>query len=131
MEHAEKVQHWLDMADSDSKTMEHLFQSGDYLWCLFLGHLVLEKTLKALFIQKTGNEPPRIHDLARLADECGLELPDEKYERLLYFTQFNIEARYPKYREEISKRCTKEFTAKIQSEMKETRAWLGQLIRKS
>ncbi|MEI6091420.1 MAG: hypothetical protein WCR42_13275 [bacterium] len=31
--------------------MEHLFESGDYSYSLFIGHLVLEKILKAHFVK--------------------------------------------------------------------------------
>ena len=39
----EIVQHWLDSAENNKKTMSHLLDSNDYSWALFLGHLVIEK----------------------------------------------------------------------------------------
>ena len=41
--------HWLDSADQNHITLEHLVDSKDYSWALFLGHLVIEKTLKAVY----------------------------------------------------------------------------------
>ena len=39
------VQHWLDSANRNYTTMQHLITSKDYSWALFMGHLVIE-TLK-------------------------------------------------------------------------------------
>jgi HEPN domain-containing protein len=43
----EHIKYWLNSADHDLDTAESLFSTGKYDWCLFLGHLVLEKGLKA------------------------------------------------------------------------------------
>lgn len=39
----EQIEYWIKTADHDLKTAEHLFDNGYYMWCLFIGHLVLEK----------------------------------------------------------------------------------------
>ena len=41
------IQFWKDSSDQNYLTMEHLVPSEDYNWSLFLGHLVIEKLLKA------------------------------------------------------------------------------------
>ncbi len=46
----EIVQYWLNSAETDLAAMETLFRSGHFVWALFLGHLVLEKTLKANYV---------------------------------------------------------------------------------
>lgn len=43
----EHITYWLERAAHDLETAESLFQSEKYDWCLFLAHLVLEKSLKA------------------------------------------------------------------------------------
>ena len=48
----EHIQYWIESADSDLDTAEALFASGKYDWCLFLGHLVLEKILKAHYVKR-------------------------------------------------------------------------------
>ncbi len=37
--------HWLEMSNKDFETMQHLYQSGDMHWSLFLGHLVFRKVI--------------------------------------------------------------------------------------
>jgi HEPN domain-containing protein len=51
----EHIDYWLKSAEHDLKTAQSLFKSGKYDWCLFIGHLVLEKTLKALFVNANEN----------------------------------------------------------------------------
>jgi len=55
----EHIKYWLDSAAHDLDVAESLFESGKYDWCLFIGHLVLEKVLKALLVYKTNNRHPR------------------------------------------------------------------------
>jgi HEPN domain-containing protein len=52
MDVQEHVDYWLESAKNDLGAAEQLFLSAKYDWCLFIGHLVLEKTLKAYFVYK-------------------------------------------------------------------------------
>lgn len=47
MTEEEKVQYWAAGSDIDFKAMNDLYNSGNYSWSLFVGHLVIEKILKA------------------------------------------------------------------------------------
>ncbi|MBN2520466.1 MAG: HEPN domain-containing protein [Bacteroidales bacterium] len=38
-------QHWIESSDKDYKTMVHLYESKDYSWSLFIGHIVIEKLI--------------------------------------------------------------------------------------
>jgi HEPN domain-containing protein len=49
----EVVEYWLELAEADWPVVDHLFASGDYNYALFLGHLYLEKLLKALVVKVT------------------------------------------------------------------------------
>jgi len=44
------VDYWLSQSDNDLPVAESLLEKGHYTWCLFIGHLVLEKLLKAFYI---------------------------------------------------------------------------------
>lgn len=49
--------YWISSSDKDFRTMQNLFESKDFHWALFLGHLVIEKLLKAKIVQQTKNMP--------------------------------------------------------------------------
>ncbi|MEW6203390.1 MAG: HEPN domain-containing protein [bacterium] len=104
--------------------MKHLYDSGDYHWCLFMLHLVIEKLLKAYYVKYVGRNFPRIHDLLRLSELCGLS-PDENQKTVLdRFTNFNIAARYPDFKDELYRLATKEFTSEQISAATELKKWL-------
>jgi len=97
---------------------------------LFLGHLVIEKLLKAIFIINTNENPPRIHDLLRLADMLELETTEGQKDTLDLITTFNMSARYPDYKQTFYKKCDCEFTSNNIKMIKELRVWLLSLIEK-
>lgn len=125
----ELIQFWLDSSDENYRSMLNMFQSGEYVWALFIGHLVIEKLLKAIYVKSAGSEIPRTHDLYKLAVLSGLELTDSRKDALQYITLFNIETRYEDYKRDFYKKCTKEFTAENIEKIKELREWLRQLIK--
>lgn len=63
MDKNELVQFWIKSSDEDAKAMEHLFRDGDYNWALFIGHLTVEKLLKAYYILTVDENVPFTHNL--------------------------------------------------------------------
>ena len=125
------VQYWLDSAEMDHQTMEHLFESKDYHWSLFVGHLVLEKLFKALYVKLHNDNPPRIHDLARLARRCDLTPEAEVLDKLDMISRFNISVRYPDYQREFYEICTESFTRSAIKSIEEIKSWLLNVIHES
>lgn len=71
------IDYWIEEAAEALKVAEHLFDKKDYSYSLFFGHLAVEKTLKAIYIQKKGEHGPQIHNLVRLAEQAGIPLTPE------------------------------------------------------
>ncbi len=125
MEVKEHIQYWLDSAEHDWDVAKNLYDSGKYDWCLFIGHLVLEKTLKALFVQDNNNQlPPKTHNLVKLVKRTGIMLSEEQIVFLDEVNDFNIETRYPQYKNELYKRCTKEFAENYYLKIEAMAEWL-------
>ena len=98
-------------------------------WCLFIGHLVLEKTLKALYVQANNNElPPKTHNLIKLARRCNHNITEEQEIFLDEVNDFNLEVRYPQYKNEFHKKCTKQFTENYYQKINEMMIWLRSQI---
>jgi HEPN domain-containing protein len=124
------INYWLDTANHDYQTMLNLYESKDYHWSLFMGHLVIEKLLKSIYVKNIDDNPPRIHDLLRLAERAGLEITEEQEDILDLITTFNINARYPDYKQSFYKKCNYEFTTANIEKIKELRTWLLLKIKK-
>ena len=55
MDKASLIAHWVKSSKIDFRAMEHLFKKKDYTWALFIGHLVIEKLLKAYYIRTAAS----------------------------------------------------------------------------
>lgn len=129
MTQEEHIKYWLDSAEHDLETLDVLYETGKYDWSLFIGHLVLEKLLKAIFVKNNDNKiPPKLHNLVRLAEESHLMIDNNKKIILDKINDFNIEVRYPDYKNEFYKTCTKEFAEEYLKEIKELYQWLKSQI---
>jgi len=124
----QKIEYWNKIAENDLPVMEHLFDSGDYSYSLYIGHLILEKIIKALFVKTKHETPPRIHDLVKLSSTAEIELDDEQIKFLLIVNTFNIEARYPEEKLNFYKICTKEFASENILKINEMYQWLKSLL---
>jgi HEPN domain-containing protein len=120
----EIIVYWVETAEQDYETMMHLYDSKDYHWSLFMGHLVLEKLLKAVYVSRKDIEVPRIHDLLRLSEKAGLDTNNEQKDHMDLITSFNIVARYPDYKQSFYQKCTKIFVDESLMAIKELRTWL-------
>lgn len=47
------IDHWIAGSDDDYNTMIAMYETHRYSWSLFLGHLMIEKLLKAYFVKVT------------------------------------------------------------------------------
>jgi len=129
MKQAEHIAYWLDSAAHDLESAETLFQHQRYDWCLFLGHLIIEKVLKAFFVRDNPSVPvPQIHNLTTLSNKTKLQFTPEQQKLLVQIGQFNIQARYPDYKFEFYKKCTPQFTQTYFAKIKELYQWLLQQV---
>ena len=120
--------HWIATSDKDYKTMIHLFEVKDYHWSLFIGHIVIERLLKAMVVKITGEHAPFTHDLRRLAKLSKIEFQSNQIGWLDTITTFNLNARYDSYKQAFYEKCTPEFTAEWISNIKELRSWIKQML---
>jgi len=130
MNHIELMNYWLESANNDYETMNILFSGGKYTWCLFVGHLVIEKLLKALYAKKNKSAPyaPKSHDLVFLSSKMQLELTEEQEELLNTITRFNIDGRYDDYKNNFYNLCNKEYTENSIAKINAVKNWLTNLI---
>ena len=122
------IDFWLDSSEKDFKTMMDLFRTKNNNWSLFMGHLVIEKLSKALFVKNQEDYPPLIHDLRRILEKAGVEIDEDKKIILDTVTRFNIKARYDDYKQNFYKLCTDNFTKEWVDKIKDTRLWIKSML---
>jgi HEPN domain-containing protein len=122
------VNHWIETSDDDFNTMLTLFGSKSYHWALFMGHIAIEKLLKAYYVRQNESHAPFTHNLYRLAELGGLEISEEYAEWLLKITTFNINARYDDYKKDFYNLCTFDFTKEWIEKIKKLQQWIKQIL---
>ncbi|OGU15752.1 MAG: hypothetical protein A2X61_02360 [Ignavibacteria bacterium GWB2_35_12] len=125
----EQIKHWITSANSDLESAEILLLSGKFLWSLFIGHLVIEKALKAHYVNLHNETPPKIYNLIRLSKLSNIELNEESSDFFDRLNMFHIEARYPEYKSDLEKICTKEFSEEMFKRIREKLLWLKSLLK--
>ena len=108
MKQQEIVESLLAQAGDNRSAAVSNFNNKHYDWSLFLWHLVIEKTLKALIVNH-GEIPPYSHNLVSLAKKAKLSLSLEQREELKEISKFNLEARYDNYKRDFHKKADKKF----------------------
>ncbi len=73
--------------------MKKNYETKQYTWALFIGHLTLEKLLKVIYAKLNKDSPylPKIHNLNILAETCNIELKVKDFEDGNPFVQEIIE----------------------------------------
>lgn len=108
--------------------MDHLYHSKDYHWSLFIGHIVIERLLKACVVKETRNHAPFTHDLTKLAKLAGLRFSEEHLDWLDTISTFNLNVRYDSYKEAFYKKCTYEFTTEWIEKIKMLQTWIKEKL---
>jgi len=118
------VQHWRNSSEQNYATMQNLLLTKEYSWALFMGHLVIEKLIKALYVRKLKQHPVFKHDLLLLISKTDIELPSNYDEWLDKVTTFNINARYDDYKQSFYNLCTPDFSNEWIDKIEILRKWL-------
>lgn len=126
MNNIDLMKYLFESSDSDFDTMKVLFENHKNTWCLFIGHLVIEKLLKGLYAKNNPENPisPKIHNLILLSQKANLEVPNEIKEKIQVINTFNISARYDDYKKTFEEKCTNEYTTLQFKNIEEVQKWL-------
>ena len=126
MNNIDLMNYWIKSSDEDFVTMKILYENNQNTWCLFLGHLIIEKLLKGLYAKNNPENPiaPKIHNLILLSQKVNLKVPNEIREKIQVINTFNISARYDDYKKSFVEKCTNDYTAEQVKNIEEVRKWL-------
>lgn len=69
-----ETRNWLKMVEYDIATAKQMFKTGRYVYVIFMCHLAIEKTLKAVVCEATNKLPPKTHDLIYLVNSGKIKL---------------------------------------------------------
>lgn len=67
-----EAENWLRQGRADLEAARDSMDSGHHEWCAFQCQQSAEKFLKALYIERLRNEPPRTHSLIEIGRELAV-----------------------------------------------------------
>lgn len=121
----EHIKYWIETSEEDWNVVDALYSSNKYLYSLFFSHLLLEKLAKALWVKHNeDNFPPKIHNIVLLLEQAEIEMSIDQKKFFITMNDFQLEGRYPDYKNKIYKLITKKDTDEILSKVKQEREWL-------
>ena len=126
----EIVRYWIETAEDNFASMKRIFSADEYVWALFVGHLVIEKLLKACCARTLGKEVPKTHNLLWLAEIANLETTEVQKETLSRLMLYQIKARYLDWRKQFQKSVSRERAEREIAAMEALREWLLQVLSK-
>ena len=126
MNNIDLMNYWIESSNEDYNVMKVLYKNKKNNYCLFFGHLVIEKLLKAIYAKKNKSAPyaPKSHDLLYLAERAELKLTENQENLLDTITGFNMNARYDNYEKDFYLKCTNEYTSEQLKNIEEVVEWL-------
>jgi HEPN domain-containing protein len=115
------IQEWIEISEYDLETAVSMLETEKFLYVAFMCQQAIEKILKALYVQKRNELPPRTHNLLYLVDIVAITLEEEILTLMSYLNQFYLESRYPGERVKLANEIDKSKAQDILVKTKE--AW--------
>lgn len=115
---------WLALVDYDIKSAEAMFDTGRYLYVAFLCQQAVEKLLKAIIHEKTGEMPPYTHRLPALVEVAGIVADSKQADLLVKLTRYYIRTRYPEDRTRLARTLDRTATKLLLQHTMEVLQWL-------
>jgi HEPN domain-containing protein len=119
-----KASEWLKQADYDVETAEIMFQSGRYMYAVFMSHLAMEKALKALYAYQQDEVPPKTHNLLYLLNKLEVRPAPQVEKFLTRLNTASVTTRYPDDLDKIQSAYDAEVTLAILTQSKEFLSWI-------
>ena len=108
-----------DSAEYDVQTAGAMFDSGRYIYVIFMCHLSIEKMLKAIAAETIQKNPPKTHDLIYLFKIGQIQMPRDLFDFVAKINNVSIVTRYPEDFSKLIKVYPKNIAKEYLSKTKE------------
>lgn len=124
MKEIEGYKEWLRQANYDMDTAEFMFSGGRYFYAVFMCHLSIEKALKAFYLKRLQEIPPKVHNLVYLLNKIDAKPPETIGRFLVKLNEASVVTRYPDNMEKLQKDYTKPVVEDIIKKSKSALEWI-------
>ncbi len=125
MNKEDHILYWKNSAQDNWDMALFCLEGKRNLEALFFIHLSIEKLLKANWVRDNfGNVPPLTHELQKIHAETMLGKETEWHDFYMIINSWNIETRYPDYKNTLRKLADKNYIDLHLDKVKTLRLWL-------
>jgi HEPN domain-containing protein len=89
------INNWQDESKADLESAIVYIERSRVIHGLFLCHLVIEKSLKAIIVSISGKAAPKSHDIFQLAKNANFTFTDKDSLFINSLIKYKIQGRYP------------------------------------
>ena len=115
---------WIKQAEYDIKTASAMYNSGRYIYCIFMCHLSIEKALKAHYAETNKSNPPKTHNLNYLLSKTNLKPVKDFQDFIEELNDKSVPTRYPDDIKRILKNFKKKDSSILLNKSKQLLKWL-------
>jgi HEPN domain-containing protein len=109
------VRAWLEYAEAERRSAYNAMKAADYRDVAFHCQQAVEKLLKAVIVQQTGQRPPYLHNLWQLWQHIsGFECPPGFQEALAALNPHYFLTRYPGVGVEYDQEAARELIGRVE-----------------
>ena len=125
--HTKVYNEWKQQSAYDYETAVAMFNTGRFIYCIFMCHLAIEKLVKGIYVKKIKEYPPKTHNLIFITDKASIELDSESEDFLILINKESIPTRYPESLKKSLSKYNKEYTSKILKSTDTLLKWLNEI----
>jgi len=120
---------WIEMAENDLDFARDILRHHQRpFYSAHFCHQAIEKMLKAIVQERTGEVPPRTHNFNLLCKNAGLVLPEDMADILHSLSPHYIGTRYPEDIQKLYRKYTEEYVSGMFNRTETLYKWLKQLL---
>ena len=101
-----------------------MFKAKRFVYVIFMCHLSVEKSLKAIVADKINKVPPKTHDLFLLVKLAGLDIADAHKTIISHLKEASVPTRYPEDISRLIKDYNKNVADRYLTQVKALLKWL-------
>lgn len=125
-----KTKTWLELAQNDLIFAESILKNNNRpYYAVHFCHQAIEKILKAVITEKSGEIPPRTHNLQIVHQRTGLKLPADIQKFLYKLSPQYLATKYPEDITKLYKAYTPAYGTKTLNQTKEIFKWIEQHLK--
>jgi HEPN domain-containing protein len=120
-----QIEYWVNSAKDDLETAIILIEKEKFAHGLFFCHLVIEKMLKACYVNELQDFAPRSHNLIYLSELANIEFSEEQSIFMGVLMKYQLKGRYPDFFPDIPDTDTVKSYLELTKQLKE---WINKKL---